>query len=228
MLVGLAWRNGFTPSLQFPALFYSILANEDIQDTSPFFPSTLLSVSLISSADKSDQEGVEGKERFAEEYEEYRRNMSVLSSSLKVFHSIALVVRYGICSVFPEVLVDLWTKEEIQSHLGGSLRSFPTSLFSPSCLSAERLMSYCHYDESIDPQHDLFIHVSESLLFRLLFYYLFFDRTFGFVCTRLARSSSASSFDISSLKRLMSSTVPLSQALTMLRRSRINQSCKVG
>jgi hypothetical protein len=106
ILIGLGLRNGFCPIVQFPSLIYSILANEVSLESSAFFPHLL---SSIVSKEQLQEKGREGEEdtknkssSLQEEYENYQKEMKVLSS-LKVVHSIGLVVRFGIVSIFPEV-----------------------------------------------------------------------------------------------------------------------------
>jgi hypothetical protein len=113
ILIGLALRNGFCPIVHFPSLIYTILANEVSLESSAFFPHLLSSI-VSKEQMKEKEQGREGEregEREEEtkkssslqkEYENYQKEMKVLSS-LKIVHSIGLVVRFGIVSIFPEV-----------------------------------------------------------------------------------------------------------------------------
>lgn len=165
VLLGLGLRNGSAPIIRFPALVYSVLANEDFEKTSPFFPSAL-SLLVQSSSTKA------GKEKaFYQEYNEYQSQMKTQISSLKILHSIALVIRFGICSIFPEVLFDLWTKENIRSFLSGNPQlncsPFPSSSSSSAAvsISVDRLIQLASYDVSQSNYLDRSIHVSETNLF---------------------------------------------------------------
>lgn len=158
-LLGLALRNGHSPILRFPAFVYSILANEEVATTSPFFPTSLSS--LVRSGVSTDHR--ETASIFSQEYEEYRAQMIAQTSSLKVLHSIALVLRFGICSIFPEVLFDLWTKEQIHGFFSGNPTapcSLSSSISSPSLISVDNLIRLTTYDANINLQHDRFVHVS--------------------------------------------------------------------
>jgi hypothetical protein len=116
-LIGLGIRNGFYPMLSFPSIIYSILANEEIIESSSFFPSLLSflspSSSSLSSSMTHSEEQKNGKKKkedhkeeaigmIAKEYQNYQKESKSLSS-LKILHSIALAIRFGISSIYPEV-----------------------------------------------------------------------------------------------------------------------------
>ncbi len=153
VLIGFGLRNGLAPILSLPPALYALLANEHQQPSAASFTSAhqiydyylhQVPPSATTAPGALDPPPIDGC-----------RSEYAVMGDCRMLSSIGLVMRFGICSIYPETLLDLYSFEEMKQLFSG----YPSPSPHLTCVSVSQLFHRVQYDLAVNP-NDLYIHVS--------------------------------------------------------------------
>ena len=148
-MIGFGLRNGLAPILSLPPAFYSLLANEHQQSSDANFTSAHQIFDYYLHQVPPSTTSTLGADPPAIDAE------YGAIGDCRVLSCIGLVMRFGICSIYPETLLDLYSLEEMKQLFAG----YPSPSPYLTCVSVSQLFHRVQYDPAVNPA-DLYIHVS--------------------------------------------------------------------